>query len=99
MAHVIRMTICVKQGSWLLSWLFKDMIRHVKSTAVSHSSAIFAEWIIKERNKRNELLYMTSSCGVYPSGTKGRVLTYYKTVNENTKEMRSRINSDNFIVF
>lgn len=73
-------------------------MRHVKGIAVYPGSAIFAEWVVKERNKMNELLFMTCSCGVYLSGTKGVVLTYYKTVTENTKETWSRINSDNFIV-
>lgn len=73
-------------------------MRHVKGIAVYRGSAIFAEWVIKERNKRNVLLYMTCSGGVYRSGTKGVVLTYNKTVNESTKEIYSRINSDNFIV-
>jgi len=44
------------------------------------------EWVIKTTNGRNELLYVTCSCTVYPSGKKGTVLTDCRTVTEYTKE-------------
>ena len=66
--------------------MFEDTKRYAKGITIYHGSATSTEWVIENPNNKNELLYRACSCRVYPSGNKGTVLAYYKTITENREE-------------